>query len=1093
MKKITRKALLTAKLYRPGKAGGGSTKKKKYTLVPDVPRREVRAISPTGSEVGYLSMEKYGDAAKNNEAFNMAVKPAWQRQGIMTALHDEAEKHFGTINPSRLLSDDGFAFWKAYRPDAVRNSYRFHADRLMGKPVSTSKGDGVISSINDSVMIAKKDDGSTFLVPDEISDQMFKQAQAEAAQEQQPEDDINKAAGGRTGYGTGGRPTNAFGMYSKGAEVARALPQKKASGAQMLTMLADPKRGVKREELVNAGLLTPEGKPHPDWANRTVTSDELAQHLEASLPKVAETSYGATHGYPYKYAVDWHNAIEKARKAKDKDEVARLTKAWGESMISESEPPRFQRYSLPGGEGYRERLWHLDEGDGGYQSSHWDGDRTHKPVSDVLAHARMKDRTGPNGEKILHVEELQSDWGQEGRDQGFLTPENTEKRNAWQQKFYDLQRAKFAADDAVEKRYDELSRIINHSDPEYHAKMLSDEQWKALKEQQKQAKAAYEAHHDTMPQSDLIPTGPYVGSTEGWTDLALKRVLQEAVKGGYDKLVISPGEANADLYGQRRHVNTLVYRPHEKILQHYSDKDGAGNFPHEIKPEELPKHIGSDLAQKLLSQPLEGDRHTLGGLDDIIGGQGMKKYYNRDVPQRLSKLVKGMDPDAQVGVHDFDLPAGAHALDDADSYKGHSLDITDKIRDAVNQGLPAFRRGGMAGEPDEEGKIYDPTDRDTNLGHFLHGSKVRNKSGDHVPVYHITPKSFSKFKPGGDDQTQSGPVIFLSPNREYLPAGHNAGGEKWGYKEGANVMPLWVNLRNPLMLDDYGKAREVMNRLKLNNAFPYFFTPEDRQALIDEGYDGVINGFSGLSGIPQVPYEPGKVGVGDQPHREEEIVAFHPNQVKSAIGNRGTYDRDEDDINKAEGGEVDDDSHKDALEDFYGPTADEHRGRWYTGTSKDKDFTAFQESRHGTWLTRDPEDASQYAMQNDSQDYKPDPSPGAKPWAMVKTNTASRVIPAFARVENPYRGDKPEWVMNTNNYKKAQSDWFDQLRSQGYDAWAPDSLKNVLVVLKNQGTNIKSAIGNSGAYDRSKKHLAKSEGGLIVDKAMALARNLTRR
>jgi hypothetical protein len=28
------------------------------------------------------------------------------------------------------------------------------------------------------------------------------------------------------------------------------------------------------------------------------------------------------------------------------------------------------------------------------------------------------------------------------------------------------------------------------------------------------------------------------------------------------------------------------------------------------------------------------------------------------------------------------------------TYYGHSLDITDKIRDAVKQGLPMFKRGG---------------------------------------------------------------------------------------------------------------------------------------------------------------------------------------------------------------------------------------------------------------------------------------------------------------------------------------------------------------------------------------------------------------
>ena len=35
-----------------------------------------------------------------------------------------------------------------------------------------------------------------------------------------------------------------------------------------------------------------------------------------------------------------------------------------------------------------------------------------------IGHVRFNDRTGPNGEKLLHLEELQSDWHQKGRTKG---------------------------------------------------------------------------------------------------------------------------------------------------------------------------------------------------------------------------------------------------------------------------------------------------------------------------------------------------------------------------------------------------------------------------------------------------------------------------------------------------------------------------------------------------------------------------------------------------------------------------------------------------------------------------------------------------
>ena len=149
----------------------------KVSYVVDHDRKEVRAHGPNGNEIGYLSMEKYGEPAKNNEVFNMAVKPAWQGKGIMRNLHDTAEQHFGTINPSRTLSDDGVAFWKSYRPEAVKDSYRFHADKIIGQPAQTRSGMGTVSSVGDKNMIATLPNGNTSMVHPEHAKALFEQAQ----------------------------------------------------------------------------------------------------------------------------------------------------------------------------------------------------------------------------------------------------------------------------------------------------------------------------------------------------------------------------------------------------------------------------------------------------------------------------------------------------------------------------------------------------------------------------------------------------------------------------------------------------------------------------------------------------------------------------------------------------------------------------------------------------------------------------------------------------------------------------------------------------------------------------------------------------
>ena len=143
----------------------------------------------------------------------------------------------------------------------------------------------------------------------------------------------------------------------------------------------------------------------------------------------------------------------------------------------------------------------------------------------------------------------------------------------------------------------------------------------------------------------------------------------------------------------------------------------------------------------------------------------------------------------------------------------------------------------------------------------------------------------------------------------------------------------------------------------------------------------------------------------------------------------------------------------------------------YTGTSKDKDFTSFNVGRHGAWFTRDPAEASEYAERNDSQGYKQDG------WKLTPINTASRVIPAYVKAENPYTGDLPDEVLR-DNYKKAQSDWFDTLRRKGHDAWIPARHNGNLVVVLKEPQQIKS-IFNNGKFDPNQKHMNKAGGGEV--------------
>jgi hypothetical protein len=92
----------------------------------------------------------------------------------------------------------------------------------------------------------------------------------------------------------------------------------------------------------------------------------------------------------------------------------------GDNPSARSESPMWEDYTLDGGTNYRELLLQVDpEGPSMFG-------KAHSGLPNEVGHIRVKDRIGPNGEKVLYVEEVQSDWAQKGRKKGFLDSEKVE-------------------------------------------------------------------------------------------------------------------------------------------------------------------------------------------------------------------------------------------------------------------------------------------------------------------------------------------------------------------------------------------------------------------------------------------------------------------------------------------------------------------------------------------------------------------------------------------------------------------------------------------------------------------------------------------
>jgi LAS superfamily LD-carboxypeptidase LdcB len=472
---------------------------------------------------------------------------------------------------------------------------------------------------------------------------------------------VTKADGGRVSYGNGGK---SLGLYSKAAQIIRNQPQAKGSIDQLLAMVSKTK-GVKPAELTNAG------RP----AGGTMSKEELAKHFEDALPKVDVERIGGrdSNGFPQyeQYTLPGgENYREHLLHLSDEREppkaLHRVMGAFPRDFDSEEGARQYIRQldtlrNTPGMEGIAESLTRypaIYQRENGRSTNPNDFKSSHWGTPNVLAHVRMSDRD--NGE-TLHVHEVQSDWGQEGRENGFYDPEKPFE--------------------VVNKKTKEV--VSRH--PDYSS------MWDAYRTHPDSDNLTYGDVRDEKP-----PQGPYVGNTQQWTDLALKHIMMEAAKGGYKRVVFSPGEANADLYGQRKEVSKLEFLKSNDsgeagILSGFTP-NGYYSSQHDVESHaDLPKLIGKENAANLLAQPPTPspdkgeDRytHTLQG-PLLVGGHGMVDYYKNYVNQGAMKLLQQHDQSAKP--ESYDLPEG---------YKGFALPVTDTSRESIlKNGFQAFQRGG---------------------------------------------------------------------------------------------------------------------------------------------------------------------------------------------------------------------------------------------------------------------------------------------------------------------------------------------------------------------------------------------------------------
>jgi len=169
-------------------------------------------------------------------------------------------------------------------------------------------------------------------------------------------------------------------------------------------------------------------------------------------------------------------------------------------------------------------------------------------------------------------------------------------------------------------------------------------------------------------------------------------------------------------------------------------------------------------------------------------------------------------------------------------------------------------------------------------------SVIRNPDGSPKIMYHGTAADFTEFQP------KQANAIFVTDSPEFADE-FTVRSEKYlterGEEAGRNIMPLYVRAEKPFDYENKDHIKQVLQRVKQNN--PDYYTDFDLTlmgATMGNGSWKSIEDSAIQNAIRSLGFDSFYIEENDR----KNLGVFDPNQVKSAIGNEGTFRRDTGDI-----------------------------------------------------------------------------------------------------------------------------------------------------------------------------------------------------
>jgi hypothetical protein len=384
---------------------------------------------------------------------------------------------------------------------------------------------------------------------------------------------------------------------------------------------------------------------------------------------------------------------------------------------------KYSQYTTPGGKNYKEVLLTLPERNPLIDFNHametkygnvsWYSDATkeeqnkynelsktenntrfkssHFEESNIAVHLRMNEFTTKDGKRALNIEEVQSDWAQKGKKEGF--------------------EVKYDPSKISEIREDENVWVVHFEDGTF-----LDISKKEASNKEEASSIALQSKKDRFGSSNKgIPDMPFK-KTDQWVGLGMKWALRHAAENGFDVVTWTTGEQQAERYDLSKQVDRISYEVDKNT------KEGRfpikvfvypknGDLPIVKKPQnenELSDFVGKEIASKIVKNEGEfglinnNGFKALSGLDIKVGGEGMKGFYDQILPTWTNKYLKKfgaktgtseIDIKPEITDSGIDLQTGEPKVSTEEKYLTvHSVELTPEIKGVALESQPMFNR-----------------------------------------------------------------------------------------------------------------------------------------------------------------------------------------------------------------------------------------------------------------------------------------------------------------------------------------------------------------------------------------------------------------